>query len=306
MAKDLIRRYVWIVDTINRYGKISRSDLNKLWRRSSLSDGRDFPERTFFHYRRAIEENFHIDILCNPRGEYYISEEKSDRRRAFTNWLLDSHALNSAMIENGDATANIVVEDVPSARQWFPMVLEATRTHVKISFTYAGFNRSRLEKNILFHPYMLKLYKQRWYMVGVREKDNAVRTYALDRIKEMNLVNETFDFQSELDPAPLFENVVGMTLSQAPVRDVKIRADYTQAKYLRALPLHPSQSEMIGDGYSIFSYRLKLNYELVHEILGFGSGVKVIEPKELQIMVAEELSKTLAQYNLPVNPQSSR
>ncbi len=122
----------------------------------------------------------------------------------------------------------------------------------------------------------------------------------------MNLVNETFDFQSELDPAPLFENVVGMTLSQAPVRDVKIRADYTQAKYLRALPLHPSQSEMIGDGYSIFSYRLKLNYELVHEILGFGSGVKVIEPKELQIMVAEELSKTLAQYNLPVNPQSSR
>ena len=62
MARDLFSRYVWIVDTITRYGSISRERLNQLWLRSHLSDGNPIPERTFFHYRRAIEENFHIDI----------------------------------------------------------------------------------------------------------------------------------------------------------------------------------------------------------------------------------------------------
>jgi len=296
MPRDLFSRYAWIVDTITRYGKLSRADINKLWRRSHLSDGQDIPERTFFNYRRAIEENFHIDILCNSRGEYYISDDRSVRNRAFTNWLLDSHVVSSAMSEN-DVASIVSVEDVPSAREWLPMVLDATRHREKVSFTYAGFNRSRPEKDILFHPYMLKRYKQRWYMIGLREKDGSIRTYALDRVKEMHLVSDNFDAPKDFDPGELFDNIIGMTISRADIRTVRLWANATQAKYFRALPFHHSQSEDIGDGYSIFTYKLKLNYELVHEILGLGSSVKVLEPRELQIMVAEELRTSLDRYN---------
>ena len=65
MRKDLFNRYIWIVDTIQRYGKITRRELNELWLKSVDGDGEPIPARTFFHYRRAIEENFQIDIECN-------------------------------------------------------------------------------------------------------------------------------------------------------------------------------------------------------------------------------------------------
>lgn len=296
MSRDLFSRYAWIVDTITRYGKISRADINRLWRRSHLSDGQDIPERTFFNYRRAIEENFHIDILCNPRGEYYISDDRSVRRRAFTNWLLDSRVVSSAMSEGGDVAAMVSVEDVPSAREWLPLALDAVRNKVRVEFTYAGFNRSRPEKDILFEPYMLKRYKQRWYMIGRRVRDGGVRTYALDRVKSMHMVSESFEVPEDFDPSDLFDNIIGMTISRAEVRTVRLKVNTTQAKYFRALPFHHSQTEDVGDGYSVFSYRLKLNYELVHEILALGSNVKVLEPKELEVMVTQELRDALEQY----------
>ena len=68
--KDTLNKYVWIIDTLNRYGHLSRAEINDLWLKSSSSDGRPIPERTFFHYRREIEETFHVDILCDNFGRY--------------------------------------------------------------------------------------------------------------------------------------------------------------------------------------------------------------------------------------------
>ena len=65
---------------------------------------------------------------------------------------------------------------------------------------------------------------------------------------------------------------------------------------LRALPLHHSQQEQIHDLYSIFDYRLKLNYELAHEILSMGSGVKVLNPPEPRAMVLHELAELNKPY----------
>lgn len=81
------------------------------------------------------------------------------------------------------------------------------------------------------------------------------------------------------------------------MKRVKIITSPTRAKYFRALPFHSTQQEEITDSYSIFTYRLKLNYELVHELLSYGSSVKVLEPPELVSMVKAELQQTLNLYN---------
>lgn len=295
MARDLISRYIWIVDTINRYGKLTRNEIDRLWMRSPVGDGNPIPQRTFYHYRRAIEENFHIDILCNKRGEYYISQGE-DSNPLLSNWLLDSYAVSSAMKESSISGERILVEDVPSAREYLPTVLEAIGNSEKVKFSYAGFNRSRVEEGIIFHPYFVKRYKQRWYMVGLRDKNRDIRTYALDRVRAMNLVNENFQMPDDFDPSSFFDNIVGITVSKAPVRVVKIKTTPQQAKYFRALPMHSTQQEEIHDKYSIFTYHLKLNYELVHELLGYGCQIEVLAPKELKAMVCDELKKTILQY----------
>ena len=80
--KELINKYVWIVDTLNRYDRLTRKELNDLWRRSAYGDGNDMPERTFYNYRRGIEENFHIDILCDKTGHYYIDPGQREQNKS--------------------------------------------------------------------------------------------------------------------------------------------------------------------------------------------------------------------------------
>ena len=190
--KDLINRYIWLVDTLTRYDRLTRKEINELWRRSAYGDGNDMPERTFFYYRRAIEENFHIDILCDKLGRYYIDPGQRQQNKSVTNWLLESYAANSAMKQSAIPTERVSVEDVPSAREHLPTVLGAIGDCSKLRFTYAGFSRTRPEENIVFHPYFVKRYKQRWYMIGLKEKSKDVRTYALDRVKEMTTIGEYF------------------------------------------------------------------------------------------------------------------
>lgn len=297
MNKNLISRYIWLVDTLSTHGKLTREQINELWIRSNLSDGEPLPERTFYHYRRAVEEIFNIEISCNNNGEYYIDREMSDNSNGMTNWLLDSFAVNNILVEAPDIADRIEVEEVPSAREFLPPVINAMRLSSVLRFDYAGFNRSLIERGIEFEPYFLKRYKQRWYMIGRRVKTNDIRTYALDRIKTLETTEARFEIPEGMATADLFGSIVGVTSSKAEDRTVKLRATRTQAKYFRALPLHHSQKEeLIDDNSSVFTYRLKLNYELVHEIMSLGDGVKVLEPKELQLMVTNELKKALRCY----------
>lgn len=296
MARSQISKYIWIIDTLTRYKKLSKEELNQRWLRSEISEGNPMPDRTFYHYRRSIEEIFKIDIKCDSNGRYYIDSPQSVRSHSVTNWLLDSMAVSTALNENAPEEGRIEIEDVPSAREFLPMVLEAIRDSVKLNFTYASFARSRAESKIMFRPYFLKRYKQRWYMIGLQEKKNEIRTYALDRIREMVLVKEPFEKPGNITLEQLFGNIVGVTTSQSNIKTVRLKVTPTQAKYFRALPLHESQTEEVHDKYSIFSYNLKLNYELAHEILALGDAVKVLDPPELKAMVVTQLRATLEQY----------
>lgn len=297
MNNNLLTKYIWLVDTIMRHGKLTLAEINSLWTRSHLSDGEPMARRTFFHYRRGIEETFRLEIKCNSAYEYYIEQSESSSDRAFINWMLNSFAAGTVLGEVHDsAGGRIVVEDVPSAREFLPTAVEAIRNHSKIRFTYASFNYSRPEADILFSPYFLKLYKQRWYMIGLRERTGDIRTYALDRVKDMVITPDTFRMPADADPESFFEHLVGISSSKGEVRTVRLRTTTRQAKYLRALPLHPTQKEVINNNYSIFTYRVKINYELVHEIIAMGPDAKVLEPPELQTRVTDELRRTLALY----------
>ena len=68
MTKDLFDKYIWLVDTIYRAGKITFEEINERWLRSRLSEGEDIPLRTFHNWRIAIEQVFDININCNRKG----------------------------------------------------------------------------------------------------------------------------------------------------------------------------------------------------------------------------------------------
>lgn len=135
-------------------------------------------------------------------------------------------------------------------------------------------------------------------MIGLKEKGGDIRTYALDRVKKMVTLAEKF-VMPDITPEPFFSHLIGITDSKAAVRTVRIMTTPRQAKYFRALPFHATQEEQVNDNYSIFTYRLKINYELVHELLSYGNAVKVLEPVELVTMITDELRSSIALYEDP-------
>lgn len=296
MSRNLLARYIWIIDTIRRYGAITREKLNELWIQSPFSDGDPLPRRTFYNYRGAIEELFNINIECNPTTyEYYIDSGNS-HQESVTDWLLNSAAMSNVLSNVSDISDSIFLEDVPSARLYLSQVISALREHHPIRFTYRPYTRVNPTRDVIVEPYFLKIFRQRWYVTGLNVRDRVVKTYALDRMEEVKVEAEVFDMDPAFDPESFVRDSFGIVFTQADPREVTIRTSPRQAKYLRALPLHHSQHEEIHDDYSLFHYRLRLTPDLVQELLSHGPDIKVIDPPELRAMVTTALHDALSQY----------
>ena len=126
MARNLINRYVWLVDTISRYGRITLKDLNDAWLRSEISEGKPLARRTFFHYRDGVEEMFDINIQCDKSTfEYYIDDSGSENNARLLSWLVDSVSMSGTLSSARDISSRIMLENVPSAREYLPVVIDA-------------------------------------------------------------------------------------------------------------------------------------------------------------------------------------
>ena len=287
MSRNIINKYVWILETVERYGSITRDQLNKLWQESPISDGEPLARRTFYNYRMGIEEIFGISIGYNSSTyEYFV--ENSNNTGELAGWIINSMSINGMLSDAGD---------IASAREYLATVIEAIKTSRKLKFSYSPYYRSMLTEGIVLEPYFLRIFKQRWYVIGYNGKDRKVKTYSLDRLSNCVLTEQTFQMP-EISAKEFFQNYFGIMTTKSSAKRVVIRVDNEQAKYLRALPLHNSQSESLGNGYSDFAYNVCLTFDFVQELMSLGHKVTVISPVELRTMIIDELKKTLANYSL--------
>lgn len=296
MARELVKRYIWILETIKRHGRITRRELNRLWTNSSIGDGEPLSRRTFYNYRNSIEEVFNVSIEVDPSTfEYYVREDDG-HNKSVSDWLLNSAAVNEVLSQSRDVSSRIFLEDIPSSREHLATVIDAIKRSHIIKFDYTNFTRSRPVADIKFEPFVLKLFKQRWYVVGFNVKERKVKTYALDRMWRVSITDIDFVLPANFDPDDYFRDSFGIVVTHTPPRTIVLRTDHLQAKYFRALPLHHSQQEIVHDGYSYFSYRMRVTGDLVDELMSFGPKVIVESPPELRAMIVERLRHALANY----------
>ncbi|MDD2961507.1 MAG: WYL domain-containing protein [Muribaculaceae bacterium] len=295
MARNLINKYIWLLDTIIRHKRITRSEIDELWMRNTdISEGNPMPRRTFHSYCRAIESTFDVTIICDSSTyEYYIDDE-SEQERNLRNWLLDSVAISGTISDSRELSSRIVLEEVPSARDYLSIIMDGIKRNMRIAFDYKAFDRSQISK-IALNPYFVRIFKQRWYVIGLDVSKGQIRTYSLDRFAGIQLLTATFP-APELDAGEYFKYSFGIYRDDSIPQDIKIKATAEQAKYFRALPLHKSQQEEIHDKYSIFYYKMLVTYDLIQEILSHGNKIEVIAPIFLRATIKKELSDALHRY----------
>lgn len=298
MAKNFFKRYIWLVDLINRRKYVSFKEISEAWMRSPLNEtGDPLSERTFFNHKDAIAGMFGIEILNDRSLGFYIgrsdvgSDETSD-------WMLHTLCLNNVLHENADMKDRILMEKVPSSERFLTDIISAMRDFRVISLCYQSF---RHPEPFCFNvrPYCVKYFKRRWYLLG--DSDLGLRIYSLDRFVDMEELEEHFEIPKGFDAEEYFGNYFGVIIGEEP-EDVKIRVVPDQVKYFRTLPLHGSQRETVQeDGSSVFSYHIAPTFDFVQEILSHGADVEVLEPAELRESVADIIAGMASRYGLPVS-----
>ncbi|MDY6302510.1 MAG: WYL domain-containing protein [Bacteroidales bacterium] len=297
MARDIINRYVWLVDTISRYGRITLKELGKAWLRSDISEGKPLARRTFFHYRDGIEEVFDINIQCDKSTfEYYIEDADGENNARLRSWLVDSVSMSGMLSNAHDISNRIILENVPSARGHLPIIIDALKQNRRISFSYKSYMRSQPTNGIVLEPYFVKIFRQLWYVIGLNVKEGKIKTYSLDRMSHLNLLTDTFEMPATVNPSDFFKDCFGIITNRNSPKRIVLRVELTQAKYFRALPLHSSQQEEVHDGYSIFSYKMRITYDLKEELMSHGASIEVLEPAELKTLIRTELEQALKNY----------
>lgn len=298
MAKNFFKRYIWLVDLINRRKYVSFKEISEAWMRSPLNEtGDPLSERTFFNHKDAIAGMFGIEILNDRSLGFYIgrsdvgSDETSD-------WMLHTLCLNNVLHENADMKDRILMEKIPSSERFLTDIISAMRDFRVISLCYQSFRHPE-PYSFNVRPYCVKYFKQRWYLLG--DSDLGLRIYSLDRFVDMEELEEHFEIPKGFDAEEYFGNYFGVIIGEEP-EDVKIRVVPDQVKYFRTLPLHGSQRETVQeDGSSVFSYHIAPTFDFVQEILSHGADVEVLEPAELRESIADNVAGMASRYGLPVS-----
>ncbi len=297
MARENLTRYLWIIDTIRSYGNISREEISRLWERSSLSNGRPMARRTFYNDRNSIESIFGIAIQCNPATYEYYIESGNEHQTNAMNWLLNSASIGDVISGTQEIGHKIFLEEAPSSHENLPIIVDALKQNNPVTFTYQSYSRSNPSRGNQLEPYFLKFFKQRWYITGRNIKSNTLKTYALERMSEVTLVNSTFSVPEDFNAEEYISHSYGIIFDEGNVKNVAIRTDSRQAKYQRSVPLHHSQTEILHDAYSIFYYKIKITPDFVQELLSYGPKITVINPPELRAMIITSLQESLNNYS---------
>lgn len=183
--------------------------------------------------------------------------------------------------------------------EWLETILKAIVEKTVIQLHYQPYGRPAGQYH--FSPYLLKQYRNRWYLVGYAHQKNNVLVFALDRITGINATKEKFHSDPSFSPEEFFKYSFGITqLHHAKPERVVLSFNAAEAPYIISQPLHHSQrtlTEENADPY-VIELNVYLTAELKMAILSFGKDVQVMEPESLRNELAECVREMLENYSI--------
>ena len=298
MAKDSFKTYIWILDTIQRHGRIKLVDLKEKWLASSVNDlRRPLADRTFKNYRENIEQIFDIVIKCDrATNEYFIDNEYDLDGNSIRDWMLNSLSLRNLLNESSGLHERIILEDVPSSHQFLTTVLDVMRDNRKLILSYKGYSMSEC-RDMTIHPYSLRLFKRRWYLIGYSEYSQGVRIFMLDRAESVKVLDEIFEMPESFDAEGYFDDFYGVRRSENEKQRVLLKVTAKNRDLVRTVALHRSQAEIeTNDEYSVFEYFLRPNFDFKQEIISYLDSVEVLEPLSLRKEIGRMVLNVYKKY----------
>lgn len=260
--------------------------------------------RTLERYFESIRTDFGLEILYSKAyNGYYIDDAKSIKVTSFFKFL------EIATI------ADIFTESLRDSKKLFEYVsfdnsksfkgignlkhiLIAITQKRKLKFVHENFHNNTIKKYEII-PFLLKEYENRWYVIGVPDNINEIRTFGIDRVTEVSVGKlaklKKKAFQEQLKA---FDTIIGLNYNSGEPTKIRLLVSSVRAKYLRSLPLHTSQivHSKNKKGEFFADFFLTPNYEFKMQLLKMGDEAVVVEPTELKKEMKNILQSILKKY----------
>ena len=293
----IFQQYIWIVNTLRQYKRLSLEQLNELWVKDQVIGGESLNRKSFLRHKDAILNMFGIIIECDLEHgyKYFISNPEVINDDTIEGWMLSTLTVNTVLSDSVSLRNRILLENVPAGEEYLQTIILALKTNRRLAITYQRFGHDGYETTL--SPYALKLFHQRWYILAYTGRHIA--TYALDRMLSVEITDEVFEMPEDFSPEDYYAEYYGITADDTPMAHVVIRAYGNVPNYLRTLPLHVSQKE-IGhtDEHTDFSYNIRPSVDFVLALMSYNDGLEVLEPKELRQQIHNIFQASLNRYSI--------
>lgn len=292
----IFQLYIWLVSVLRQYKRLSLEEINNLWIRDDVIGGEPLNRKSFMRHKDAILNMFGIIIECDKEHgyKYYIDNPEVLNDDSIEGWMLSTLTVGTVLSDSIPLRDRILLESVPAGEEYLQTIIRALKTNRRITITYQRFGSESYEKTIA--PYALKLFHQRWYLLS--HTGNHFATYSLDRMLSVSLTDETFVMPEDFSPEAYFAEYFGVLTDETPLVHVVLRTYGKTPNYLRTLPLHPSQKEILQtDEYCDFSLDIRPTDDFIGELLKHAEGLEVLEPADLRNKVRDILKETQKRYD---------
>jgi predicted DNA-binding transcriptional regulator YafY len=180
----------------------------------------------------------------------------------------------------------------------FSVLFNAIQKSIALKITYQGYKETEANQFIL-HPWHLKQYNNRWFLLGFNEQYNGLSNLALDRIITIKETHIPYKKNENIDFEDFFYDIVGVSVNpKLETQKVLLKVDHSLWKYIESKPIHGSQKvkSKDEDGVTI-ELTVQVNYELKSLLFSYMSGIEILAPQDLRQSFKEIINTIQTKYN---------
>ncbi|MCQ2287701.1 MAG: WYL domain-containing protein [Muribaculaceae bacterium] len=277
--------------------------------------GYNAPIEVYEHkYYRYADPDYSITDMPLSQNDYEVMQEAVDMLRQLEDFeqfaeMADvvRRLQDKLAISKSSRKPVVHFDNVPDLKGL--KLLNPLYNHIvhkqTLRVVYQSF-RNRRQQEFVLCPYLLKEFRNRWFIFGGRAKDGVIYNLALDRIVSVEPVDVPFRENPEFDVEHFFDDVIGVSKNlHATPRKVKFWATAEQSNYIKTKPVHPSQRLVSEDpdGSCIFQIEVIVNFEMYSVFMSYGPGIKVISPRNAMAYMRDKMREAADLYDKTVGKQ---
>ncbi|MBC8755430.1 WYL domain-containing protein [Kordia sp. YSTF-M3] len=262
-------------------------------------------DRKFYRYE---DEEYSITDIPLTENDMNVLSETVEMLKQFKDFSLFSELggiiqrLEDKVYSEKTHQASIIHLDKNEnlkGLQHLDLLYQAILKKIVLRLTYQSF-KARTASEIIFHPFILKEYNNRWFLVGVTGNKRQIMTFALDRIVEVDYDLDIPYRNEHFNGDEYYKNTIGVTvLDVKHIQGIILKIDKSNAPYVVTKPFHSTQEilETHEDESVTIKLMVHINFELERLILGFGDTIEVIAPKVLRKRIQRKLEDAVKKYD---------